>query len=114
MKTRQEVQAIADALEGMPVWGVLMGSAAAEAGLRYGDVILEVNGQRTRTLAEFLAARDLEGPTATVSFFRDGATRRIEMSFHVRRSRTLEDLVNEFREQRLLPLPLLKRSLEVN
>jgi S1-C subfamily serine protease len=59
MKSRKEVETLADALGGMPVWGVLDGSVAARAGIRYGDVVLEVNGLKTPDARAFLEARDL-------------------------------------------------------
>ena len=72
MKSRAEVDKIAEALGGMPVWGVLAGSPAAQVGLRYGDVVLEVNGVRTAGIAEFVAARELRSDGARVTFQRDG------------------------------------------
>ena len=39
---------LAKTLDGLPVLGCLAGSPAALAGVRYGDILLSVNGQRTR------------------------------------------------------------------
>ncbi len=47
MRRRAEIQAIADTLGGLPVWGCLPGSPAHRAGIGYGDILLEVNGVRT-------------------------------------------------------------------
>ena len=52
MLPRKSLFALAKALEGLPVLGALEGTPAARAGVRYGDVLLEVNGVRTRTVMD--------------------------------------------------------------
>ena len=52
MRRPETVQALAKALEGIPLLGCLPGSPSHDAGLRYGDVILEVNGRRVRDVQD--------------------------------------------------------------
>src|SRR4051794_31869054 len=44
MMQRKQLEEIAATVKGVPVWGCLPGSTAAEAGVRYGDIVLAVNG----------------------------------------------------------------------
>jgi S1-C subfamily serine protease len=46
--------------EGMPVLGCIDGSAAAIAGIRVGDRLLEVNGVPVSDASSYIAARALE------------------------------------------------------
>jgi S1-C subfamily serine protease len=59
MISRKQLEEIAATVQGVPVFGCLPGSAAAEAGARYGDIILRVNGVRTPSIDEHLSARSL-------------------------------------------------------
>lgn len=77
MKSPAEVLAIAKILEGIPIWGVLPGSAADRAGLRYGDVVVRVNGTPTRSFIEFLAASDVRDGQLAFDVVRDG--RQLEL-----------------------------------
>lgn len=72
MIPRKSLEAIAAALEGLPVLGVLPGTPAARAGVRYGDVVLSVNGRRTRTVADYVEAKDLDPKGMIVVVFRSG------------------------------------------
>jgi regulator of sigma E protease len=57
---------------GLPVFGCLPGSAAERAGVRYGDVLLSVDGQVTPTWDAYLAARETSGESIRLRLFRDG------------------------------------------
>jgi S1-C subfamily serine protease len=70
---------LAAALGGLPVFGSLPGSAAERAGIRYGDVLMSVDGQPTPNWDAYLTARDSSGPTITVQLFRDGAEFTVEL-----------------------------------
>lgn len=73
MKSPAEVLAIAKILEGIPIWGVLPGSAAHRAGLRYGDIVVRVNGTPTRSFIEFLTASDVRDGRLAFDVVRDGS-----------------------------------------
>ena len=81
MQSRKQLARLAEALGGIPVWGCLPGSPAQRVGVRYGDVLLSVNGQRTSTVEEFVDARASRPDMAEVVVFRDGdeLTLRLEL-----------------------------------
>jgi serine protease Do len=59
---------LAASTEGVAVVNVERGSAAAEAGLQHGDIIVEVNRQRVRNDVEFESAMNRVGTGTTVLF----------------------------------------------
>ena len=74
-------------VEGVGISGVTPGSAAAEAGLRSGDVITAINGesfsaddpeQANRKLLDFMSAVE-EGDTLDVEYLRNGRTASVEV-----------------------------------
>jgi S1-C subfamily serine protease len=67
--------ALAKALEGIPVLGALSGTPAARAGIRYGDVLLSVNGKRTRTVMDYVEAKALRDDGMDIVVFRTGEER---------------------------------------
>lgn len=73
MMSSKAVFALAQALEGVPLLGVLEGSPAARAGARYGDVLLSVNGVRTRTIVDYLEAKNLRTDGMEIVVFRGDA-----------------------------------------
>lgn len=77
-------QKIADAYNGILVLGALPGSPAAELGLRYGDVLLSVNGMRTRVVEDFLKARSLDPKTMRLEVVRGGQTVCVELDISER------------------------------
>jgi S1-C subfamily serine protease len=54
------------------VLGCLPGTPAALAGVRYGDIVLWVNGQRTRSLGDYVEAKALRTDGMNVVVFRSG------------------------------------------
>ena len=107
MQNRGELGKLATALEGIPVWGCLPGSVAQVAGIQYGDVVLAVNGKRTKDLDDYLAARELRKDGAEVVVFRNGTEQTIELIFRTTsepRDRLVGALVQQVVEGRLLPL----------
>ncbi len=60
------------ALGGLPVYGCLPGSPADRAGVRYGDVLLAVDGQITPSWDAYLAARQRSGASIRLRLFREG------------------------------------------
>ncbi len=78
--TLTSLQQIAKVLGGLPIWGTFAGSLAHRAGLRYGDIILQVNGKPTPTVADYYKARQLESETMALRFFRNGVTHTITLT----------------------------------
>jgi S1-C subfamily serine protease len=79
MKPRKQLEEIAATVQGVPVWGCLPGSTAAEAGVRYGDIVLSVNGVPTPSIVEYLEGRKLRSDGFDLRLFRDG----VELSVFV-------------------------------
>lgn len=107
MINREQLGKLAETLQGIPVWGCLPGSLGRNAGLRYGDVVLSVNGQRTYDAAAYLAARRLRSDGMTLVVFRDGATRTVDLQFEPNTEASpeqkLRDVARMLLEARLLP-----------
>ena len=64
---------------GMPLLLTLPDSPAARAGLRWGDIVLAVNGVPTPDADAFVAARKVREGAATVRFVRDGRESEVEL-----------------------------------
>lgn len=78
---RRSLFALAKALEGLPVLGTLEGTPAARAGLRYGDILISVNGRRTRTVEDYVEAKSLRDDGMDLVVFRAGAERVAELVY---------------------------------
>lgn len=79
MLSRTQLNKLAESLQGIAVWGCLPGSRAQRVGLRYGDVLLSVNGVRTSDMDEYLQARSLRDDVVALVVFRDGAEISIDI-----------------------------------
>ena len=69
-----------DVVAGVFIDGVAGGSAAAEAGIEPGDVIVEINKQRIRNIAQLqeLVARNRPGDGVKVTYWRDGQLEEVD------------------------------------
>lgn len=72
MLSMKQLEEIAATVKGIPVRGCLPGSTAAEAGVRYGDIVLAVNGMLTPSIDEYIAARALREDGYELRLFRAG------------------------------------------
>ena len=72
MRSRSDLGKLAAALNGIPVLGCLSGSPAARAGVRYGDILLAIDGQPTTNWDDFLTIRSGVKGGFTARIFRDG------------------------------------------
>lgn len=81
MIPRKSLFSLADALDGLAVLGALAGTPAAKAGVRYGDILLAVNGKRVRTVADYVEAKNLRADGMDVVVFRAGEERVITLSY---------------------------------
>jgi S1-C subfamily serine protease len=98
MLSRSDLSRLASTLGGLPVLGCLAGSSAANAGVRYGDVLLAVDGIPTPTWGEFLEARSKCKGTMLARIFRNGAEHEIELELRPPSKSPLE-LIAELQEQ---------------
>jgi hypothetical protein len=78
---RKSLFELARALEGLPVLGSLAGTPAARAGVRYGDVLISVNGRRTRTVADYVEAKNLRPDGMEIVVFRGGAEQNADLVY---------------------------------
>lgn len=83
MIARKSLFELAKALDGLPVLGALEGTPAARAGVRYGDILLSVNGMRTRTVADYVEAKNLRSDGMSIVIFRSGEERIQELQYDV-------------------------------
>lgn len=99
-------QKIADAYNGILVLGALPGSPAAELGLRYGDVLLSVNGMRTQVVEDFLKARSLDPKTMRLEVVRGGQTVCVELDISERTlSKSLQQVTEHLMSSSTTPSP---------
>jgi S1-C subfamily serine protease len=89
--SREQLGKLAETLQGIPVWGCLPGSQGQNAGVRYGDVVLSVNGQRTSDAAAYLAARRLRRDGMSLVVFREGTTHTLDLHFEQTAEATAEE-----------------------
>jgi S1-C subfamily serine protease len=68
-------------VDGLRLSGVMGGGPAEKAGLREGDVIVELAGQSVANIYDYMYALDIlkVGQPATVVFMRDGARVETEL-----------------------------------
>lgn len=79
MLSPEHLTRLAGALGGLPVLGCRPDSPAARVGIRYGDILLAVNGVPTPSWSAYLEARALRAGAMVVEIFRGGA----ELSFEL-------------------------------
>src|SRR5664279_628388 len=68
----EQITKLAIALGGLPVLGCRPGSPAARAGIRYGDVLLAVNGVPTPDWKTYVQARAIRERETEIAIFRAG------------------------------------------
>jgi len=72
-----KLERLAKLLGGIPVWEVFPESGAAQAGVRFGDIILKVNGTKTPTFEMFLEAGEKHLDFLEFEVFRNGELLRL-------------------------------------
>jgi S1-C subfamily serine protease len=92
VKSQKECETIADVLGGLLIVGCLPNSSASILGLRYGDVVVEVNGTQTATLGDFFEARLLDDSEMKLRVFRDGRVIDLRLTLNHDRRGNIDEL----------------------
>lgn len=104
MLTPAELARLATALGGLPILGCLAGSPAEDAGMRYGDILLALDGKPTSSWDEFLRARNQAGHRIVVRVFRQG--QEFDVALELRASnKTPREVLEELRAAYEAPEP---------
>lgn len=101
MTPKKSVLDLASSLEGVPILATLPDSPASRAGIRYGDILLEVNGVRTRTWVDYLEAKDLREGGMEVVVFRAGQEATLRLAFEPGRTSSAATVLSEVASLRL-------------
>lgn len=104
MLDRNELHKLAAALGGLPVLFCRPGSPAEQAGVRYGDIVLSVNGMKTPDWATFIEARGRSAQKMELELFRDGATVMIEFALTTHAPVDAPSLLAELIAEQIVPL----------
>lgn len=100
--TPSDLSRLATDLGGLPILGCIEGSPADQAGIRYGDIILSINGIATPSWAEFFEARRQTTGRITVRVFRLGLELEVSMELPAT-SRSPREVLEELQRRDLLP-----------
>ena len=101
MLSLKQLEEIAATVNGIPVRGCLPGSTAAEAGVRYGDIVLAVNGMLTPGIDEYIAARALRKDGYELRLFRAGEELNVFVPFR-QPADTMEALAEQIADGRFV------------
>jgi S1-C subfamily serine protease len=83
MQHPEQLTQVAISLSGLPILGCASGSPAARAGLRYGDIVLSLNGAPTPSWTAFFEASARADGPLRLSVFRHG--RELELTLALAR-----------------------------
>lgn len=104
MLSRTDLSRLATVLGGLPILGCLEGSPAAGAGVRYGDILLSVDGVATPSWDDFLQVRSRCQGRMLARIFRDGVERDVDIELRPTTRSPLE-LIGELQQHGITPSP---------
>jgi len=81
MISKKDLFELAALLEGIPILGCIEGSPTFRAGIRYGDVLLAINGVPVKSIDDFADAKKLRVGGMSGIIFRDGHQVTFEISY---------------------------------
>jgi S1-C subfamily serine protease len=99
------------------ILGIVKGTPCDKAGMRYGDILLRVNGQPTPSYAAYVDAKTLRADGMEIVYFRDGREHTVSIEFAKRGVEVnATALLAELADMRLIEnefdKPIVKPSLE--
>jgi len=100
---RDELSKLAEALGGLPVLACFPKSPADRAGIRYGDIVLAVNGIKTPDWATFIQARAKDERYMRVDLFRNGTYVTVELDLEDSTPLDPPTLLAEILSERIVP-----------
>ena len=105
MQSARTIRELAEIQEGIPLWGTMPGSPSARAGLRYGDIILQIADRRVKTITDYTEAMKARtGATVTVRFFRDGQELEAELQMDAASpSLSFEEAAQHIVDNKMIP-----------
>ena len=103
MLSPTELARLATTLGGLPILGCLAGSPAEGAGVRYGDILLSVDGMPTTSWDDFLHARARCGASFVARVFRDGSEFDVPLLLR-KSSATPRQVLEELQTRGILPV----------
>jgi len=82
MNFRKKLEKMAEIYRGIAIFSVDKGSTTHRAGVRAGDVLVEVNGRRVHRLSEYASARKLHADLLELVVVRDGREIKLWAGHH--------------------------------
>lgn len=102
----KQIASLAEALGGVPVWGCLPGSPSHAAGIRAGDILLEVNGLRVKDISDYVKARDVGLGELAIRLFRDGQELQFQCTMRSSDAINMAEVVTAVTTGKMIPLDL--------